>query len=205
MKKFLLSLTAFLILSHIPLAASRREKQTWDSQPYKYEMRFGYGIPSETAVDTYLSNPLYSSGGRLSSIYSPKRGSLYSTGAFTAEFGLNFRRWFTLAFQASVSGVWNDTLTPDGEEIISRTSGAVINLAPQARFNWIKCSAFRLYSSVGYGLTLVAYGDRCDFKPSFQFIPIGITAGRSVFFFAELGGGVDCNFVGGHMGIGYRF
>ena len=205
MNKFLLSLTTAVLLSQIPLLARKTEKQTWDSQPYKYELRFGYGIPSETPVDAYLSNPLYSSDGRLSSMYSPKRGSLYSTGAFTAELGLNFRKWFTLAFQASISGVWNDTFSPDGTDILSSASGVVFNIAPQARFNWIKCSAFRLYSSVGCGMTLVSYEGETSLSPSFQFIPIGITAGRSVFFFAELGGGVDCNFVGGHLGIGYRF
>ncbi len=202
MKKLSLFL---LILLFCVCSAEGREKQTWDTQKYKYELRVGWGMPSDTPVPAYESNPAYLNGGRLSSIYSPVVGSLYSTGGFSAEFGLNFRKWFTLALQTSFSGIWNDVYKPNKTDVMYRDRGVVFNIAPQARFNWVKRPVFRMYSTVGVGLTLVSYGHFNTIEPSFQFVPLGIAAGKDVFFFAELGGGTGCNFLGYHLGLGYRF
>lgn len=205
MKKliFLIMMLSFGI--HASSSAQEREKQIWDTQKYKYEVRVGWGMPSDTPASLYNSNPSYSSGGRLSSIYSPKRGSLYSTGGFSAEFGLNFRKWFTLALQTSFTGVWNDVYSYDNSTISRRDRGVVFNLAPQVRFNWVSRPAFRMYSSAGAGFTLASLGKENSVEASFQFVPIGMSAGKDVFFFAELGGGTGSNFLGYHLGLGYRF
>ncbi len=202
MKKLVLFLLMIIIGIH---STEGREKQTWDSQKYKYEVRIGWGMPSEAPVPAYKANPAFSNGGTLSSIYSPVVDGLYSTGAFSAEFGLNFRKWFTLAVQTSFAGVWNDVYDHNQADVLYRDRGVVFNLAPQARFNWVKRPAFRMYSSVGVGLTVVSYGHRNSIEPSFQFVPLGMAAGKDVFFFAELGGGTGCNFLGYHLGLGYRF
>ena len=205
MKKFLLFLFVLAVGSCMMLSATDRERQTWDGQPYKYEFRIGWGMPSDTPSAAYYSNPLYTSAGTLSSIYSPKRGSLYSTGGFSAELGLNFRKWFTLAFQTSLCGVWSDVYDYSHTEVLYRNRGVVFNLAPQARFNWVKRPVFRMYSSVGVGFTVVSYGKQNSIETSFQFVPIGFAVGKDVFFFAEAGGGEGCNFLGYHLGLGYRF
>ena len=203
MKKLLLSFFVFIAAQMI-LSAADRERQTWADQPYKYEVRVGWGIPSETPVWIYESmNSSYD--GRLSSIYSPQRDGLYSTGGFSAEFGLNFRKWFTLALQTSFCGVWSDVYDAEGINRLGRENGVVFNIAPQARFNWVKRPLFRMYSSVGVGLTINSYAKTTVFEPSFQFVPLGMSAGKDVFFFAEIGGGVAVNFIGYHLGLGYRF
>lgn len=205
MKKLFLFLLVTVSGICAPVSADGREKQTWAGQKYKYEVRVGWGVPSETPIPAYESNPAFSRGGVLSSIYSPVVGSLYSTGGFSAEVGLNFRNWFTLAFQTSFTGVWNDVYDQNKVNVLYRDRGVVFNIAPQARFNWVRRPAFRMYSSVGVGLTLVSYGHRNSLEPSFQFVPIGMAAGKDVFFFAEMGGGPGCNFMVYHLGLGYRF
>ena len=202
MKKLVLFL---LMLALGVCSALGREKQTWADQKYKYEARIGWGMPSYTAVSVFESNPAYSHGGYLSSIYSPVVGNLYGTGGISAEFGLNFRKWFTLALQTSFCGVWNDVYDNNKADVMYRDRGVVFNIAPQARFNWVKRPAFRMYSSVGFGLTLVSYGNVNALEPSFQIVPLGMAAGKDVFFFAELGGGRSTNFIGYHLGLGYRF
>lgn len=205
MNRLIRSAVPILIALFLSLSADGRERQTWNSQPYKYEVRVGWGMPSDTPVPLFISNPIYSADGTLSSIYSPKRGTLYSTGGISAEFGLNFRKWLTVALQTSFSGVWNDILTNDGLEVTGKARGVVFNIAPQLRLNWVKRPVFRMYTSVGFGMTVVSCGARNSVTSSFQFVPIGMAIGKDVFFFAEAGGGAENNFLGYHIGLGYRF
>lgn len=186
-------------------SASGRERQTWESQPYRYEIRIGWGAPSDTPGLVYRSGMNSSTGGVLSQIYSPKRGGLYSTGGISAELGLNFRKWFTLAFQTSFTGTWSDVLSYDGRDVLNRERGVVFNLAPQLRFNWVSRPTCRFYSSLGAGVTVASHGGKTEVLSSFQYVPLGMALGKDVFFFAELGGGVDINFVGCNLGFGYRF
>lgn len=205
MKKLLLLLIVPFLSFEIAADAEGREKQTWSSQLYKYEIRIGWGMPSDAPSAAYYDNPIYSSDGTLSSIYSPTRGALYSTGGFSAEFGLNLRKWFTLAIQTSLCGLWSDVYDYTHTDVLYKDRGVIFNLAPQARFNWVKRPIFRMYSSIGIGFTVVSYSKRNTIEKSLQFVPIGIAVGKDVFFFAEAGGGVGSNFLGYHLGMGYRF
>lgn len=69
--------------------------------------------------------------------------------------------------------------------------------------NWLTKKHLRLYSGIGYG-TMGGYIDS-DYRPShgFQFIPIGLSYGRTFYGFAELGmGWMYCP---ARAGIGIRF
>jgi hypothetical protein len=101
--------------------------------------------------------------------------------------------------------VWNDVYDHNKADVLYRDRGVVFNIAPQVRLNWVKRPVFRMYSSVGVGLTLVSYGKLNAIEPSFQLVPLGMAAGKDVFFFAEVGGGSSTNFLGYHVGLGYRF
>ena len=69
--------------------------------------------------------------------------------------------------------------------------------------NWLTKKHLRLYSGIGYG-TMGGYIDS-DYCPShgFQFIPIGLSYGRTFYGFAELGMG--WMFCPARAGIGIRF
>lgn len=77
------------------------------------------------------------------------------------------------------------------------------NLMLNVYVNWFTKRDLNLYSGIGYG-TMGGYVDS-DYRPShgFQFIPIGVSYGRSVYGFAELGmGWMYCP---ARAGIGIRF
>lgn len=205
MKRLLLAALMYVLLTPLALSAAKRERQTWDDQPYKYEIRVGWGMPSETPWEAWSNDPTRHSDGPLSSIYGPVQGNMFSTGGISAELGLTFRKWFTLAFQTSFSGIWSDVYDADGEERLYRKNGVVFNLTPQIRLNWIKRPAFKMYSSIGTGMTVVSYNSRSSVQSSLQFVPLGLAIGKDVFFFYEAGGGTGSNFLGCHLGLGYRF
>ena len=77
------------------------------------------------------------------------------------------------------------------------------NLMLNVYGNWLTRKHLRLYSGIGYG-TMGGYVD-ADYRPShgFQFIPIGVSYGRTFYGFAELGmGWMYCP---ARVGIGIRF
>ena len=162
-------------------------------------------MPSETPWEAWSNDPTRHSDGPLSSIYGPVQGNMFSTGGISAELGLTFRKWFTLAFQTSFSGIWSDVYDADGKDRLYRKNGVVFNLTPQIRLNWIKRPVFKMYSSIGTGMTVVSYNGRSSVQSSLQFVPLGLAIGKDVFFFYEAGGGTGSNFLGCHLGLGYRF
>ncbi len=92
-------------------------------------------------------------------------------------------------------------LVEEGEPETGKSYDA--NLMLNVYGNWLTRKHLRLYSGVGYG-TMGGYVDS-DYRPShgFQFIPIGVSYGRTVYGFVELGmGWMYCPARGG---IGIRF
>ena len=71
MKRLLLAALMYVLLTPLALSAAKRERQTWDDQPYKYEIRVGWGMPSETPWEAWSNDPTRHSDGPLSSIYGP--------------------------------------------------------------------------------------------------------------------------------------
>ena len=79
------------------------------------------------------------------------------------------------------------------------------NLMVYLRGNWYTGERFRVYSLVGWPeIPLMAIGDYWGFSwRTFQLTPVGVSYGRRLFGFAELGTGYMYTPV--RAGIGYRF
>lgn len=194
-----------VILSTSYVEAVGREKQTWNDQPYRYEVRLAYGAPSGAAdYVPDLIHPLMPSG-YLASLYGPDNGPLKATGAITAEFNLNLRKWFTLSFSASSTGFWMDRFDSYSMDKIDRKSGFSFNLMPQARFNWVGRPAFKMYTSVGLGMAVCTFAGQTIVTDAFMFVPVGMAIGREFFFFWECGTGNYSSYLGMNAGFGYRF
>ncbi len=88
-------------------------------------------------------------------------------------------------------------------------SMGVIALMPSVRFNYMTHPACTLYGEAQAGMAAYFFDKTCnadadnDLFFSFQVTPIGVTFGRKVFGFAEIGAGWQ--WIGGQLGIGYRF
>ena len=60
-----------------------------------------------------------------------------------------------------------------------------------------------MYSSIGLGIAMT-YDPRPDeILPIFQMAPLGISVGKRLYGFGEIGLGAE--YIGGRVGIGYRF
>lgn len=78
---------------------------------------------------------------------------------------------------------------------------------PVVRFTWLNRRWVRMYTSLGLGATFATGVDYeterfNDDLFAFQFTPIGISVGRSLFGFAEVGVGAQGALM---MGVGYKF
>ena len=208
-RKAILVVAASLTVSAL-YASNRQEKEFNFRQkfPYKYEFRVGWaGYP---LVDTFMWGRPYfmefcdpALGTDPGTWYEPRYGNDYMTGIVFGEFSIHFKRWFTLAVTAGVNGLWGTDIDPKTGMVAARHSGAAIHIVPFARFYYVNTRAFRLYSSVGLGFAFGGFRNDWEMYPVFQLAPIGLTAGTKVFFFAE--SAVGSSWMGGRMGIGFRF
>lgn len=189
---------------------NRKEKIFRERFPYRYELRLGYGASPEYDTDNFMrTNYFYKYDDAtgpyrpsLDNLYKVQEGAGYVSGVFTAEFSIHYRRWFTLAFNLGVNGMWGSEYDPL-TEIYTRKSGASFNFMPVARFNWFTFSKIRMYSAVGAGIYAGFYDDEAVVTPAGMLVPVGITLGKKFFFFAETV--ISTATMGGNMGVGYRF
>ena len=189
-----------------------RDTRFKENFPYKYEITLGWG--GYPILDDYLwgngwgcaacaeMNNLHNMG-RLNHIYRTVNGGEYMTGLISGEFNIHYSRRFTLSLEAGVNGIWGSLYNKLDGSLADKMHGASITLLPQAQFNWLNTKNVRLYSSVGLGLGFGGYDNEFWAYPEAQLTPIGITAGHTVFFFAEQSFGTA--YFGGKFGVGYRF
>ena len=201
MKRHLFLMAVIALFASIPLNA--REKQTWEGQTYKYEVIVGVApIFKYTPFYDFISDSFGSS--KLDLIYAPERGPIYTAGGYSAEFGLNFRSWFTLAFNASASGIWHDRYDEIARQV-DRMSGVQISVMPVARFTWLDWDTVILYSSVGFGGGITTYAGKTVPHLSTYLAPLGMQLGGRVFGMAEWAIGDNINMQAVKIGIGMKF
>lgn len=214
MKKLILVAFATIIAisAHAQSKKEIRNERFKENFPYKYEVSIGWG--GYPIVDDYTWGggwgcqacremiALHQSN-NLAHLYRTVNGGEYMTGLISGEFSVHFKRWFTLSVEAGVNGIWGSRLNKLNGEVVERMHGAVFTCIPHAQFNWLNRKNIRLYSSVGLGLSVGAYDNYAEAYPAAQLTPIGITAGRKIFFFAEQS--IGTAYMGGKAGVGYRF
>lgn len=91
---------------------------------------------------------------------------------------------------------------------IYENTGLRILVTPSVHFHWLRKSCFTAYSGIGYCIptSIDDWEDpyyKKNWYQGFQYTPIGITFGRSLFGLAELGYGP--RYFPLRLGIGYRF
>lgn len=215
MKRLLL--TAFAALIALSASAENwREARNRDFKekfPYKYEVRLGWsgypildaanfpnGYSGHRDVDILIWN--YHDG-NIDALYGTAYGPEYMTGLISGEFSIHFKRWFTLAVEAGFNGIWGSVYDKYDGNRVETNRGVTFTVMPHARFYWVNCRSFRMYSGIGLGVCLGGYDGDFAVYPAAQLSPVGFTAGRKIFVFAE--SSVGTTYMGGKFGIGYRF
>lgn len=139
----------------------------------------------------------------LGSIYNDYEGVSYTTGNIYGEYAWNIKKWFTTSVSASTDIIWtnrHDALT--GARVDTQ-SAALVHIMGKAQFNWVSREIVRMYSSVSLGFITSFGAHSFGISPGIQFTPVGIEVGKKIFGFGEAGFGTT--YVGGMVGIGYRF
>lgn len=189
------------LLSVSASASSRRVEL-----PFDYEVRLGWGgYPAldEIYFDSsqYYSPQQYRSS--ISSLYSDYDGPLYSTGAIYADFSFLFKRWFSLSLGINCDILFGNTYNALTGKKTGNRNVSVFTLIPQARFYYLNREYVRMYSSIGAGLVCGVSRESQELMPAFHVALLGVTVGRKLFGFAEVGTGSI--YAGIMAGIGVRF
>ncbi len=136
------------------------------------------------------------------------RGPVYTAGAWSLSYDYRFRKWFDLGLMLGYYGEYSRSYSNTDASPVGRNRAHAITVMPAMRFTWLNRRWVRMYSSLGLGATFV-FGHRDRNTDSFrerhvafQFTPVGISVGRSLFGFAEIGAGAQGCLM---MGIGYKF
>ena len=186
--------------------SSVKEERFRERFPFRYEVRLGYGGTPLYDEDNFMYSgccpDIYRPFPSLDNLYSVQGADAYMTGVISGEFSIHYRRWFTLAFNLGINGMWGrnyDSLN----DVYLRKSGLSFNIMPVARFHWFTRPVVRMYTSVGLGLYAGWYDGRSEVTAAGMLVPVGISIGKKVFFFAE--SIYSTASFGGNLGLGYRF
>ena len=208
MKRILMIVTVLTFCTSLNAQNLVKEQVFCAKFPWKYELRIGYGgyplMDSMQFLNPYsyceCEAPMFP---ELGNMYSPKIKNEYMTGILSAEFSIHFKRWFSLAFNLGVNGMWRTMSDPlDGGDTFAKR-GASFNLIPTARFQYVNSKYVRMYTGFGLGLYVGCFDGEVLVTPAAQFTPLGISVGRKFFFFAESCIGTAS--MGGNFGVGCRF
>ena len=198
-KRLTMALCLLLIL---PLGAAAQKNP---DVPFRHEWRFGVaGFP-------FMESLMFSSWGYdfdlppaddLDNIYSDYPGATRALGLLSAEYSINYRKHFTFSIGGYFTGLWYSTY--DYKDVRKGTDvGFNLSILPTARFKYINREFFSMYGSVAAGVAVGYFDKELYAFPTFQLVPLGVTAGRKVYGFAEVGFGLL--YIGGNVGVGYRF
>ena len=174
---------------------SKTEKNTIPSRAWRNDIRIGIGMPGalsvlslngvttgeivETIFDTRASNYYYSSY-----IYIPP---------LTLEYSGYVKDWLLIGGKASFSAEYRykyDKLT-DERVGIDTSSSFVAGGFFTMRFEYMRREVVRLYSGFGVGMTVHTCDRVQTVTPFVDMTYFGVSVGKSIYGFAEVGGGTS--------------
>jgi hypothetical protein len=140
-------------------------------------------------------------------------------GSFTIQPRFNVNRWFSVGMEFA-GQYWNshgykteDITDPDTGDVTGQkktykgtASMLVLAAMPTAHFKYMVHPRCTLYGEAQLGVAYYSFNRSDDPNNvifSFQAIPFGVTFGRDLYGFAEVG--IGTQWMGGHIGVGYRF
>ena len=190
-----------LLLCQLGLSA-----QDNDDIPYRHEWRFGLaGLPIMDGLlysDGYFDIDPHINYLDPDRLYKDYNGTSRMFGLISAEYSINFRKRFTFAVGGYLTSAWNRVYRYDGTPKRPEI-GFGLTIMPTARFKYVSRDAFSMYGSAGLGVMVGLSEKEVYCYPTFQLVPLGLTFGRKVYGFAEFGLGTL--YIGGNIGVGYRF
>ncbi len=200
-------LMAVLVLLALPSIAGNKEKRP---SPYRYEANIAWGYTPNFSI-TSFDDYAYFSYNTLDYMYRNYIGRKVTTGLISADFNIQYKKWFALGIQLNAVAITNTEMSAITKKASGKFTEYSLSLLPYARFTYMNREFVKLYSAVGAGLSFnhdvlpqgYAADSRNNMSARFQLVPFGVMAGRRFYGLAELGLGTE--YMGFRIGAGYRF
>ncbi len=219
MKKYILFVFALWISVAASGVETRRTRSTYELNRHEFALsgafypgRYAFGYDFDFIPRTYQ----HCGSINVSDIY--LSASTYAkekvTNSWTFSYSYNFSRIFALQAGVTYEGGWSECYRAEDDLLVSSISSQFLTPMLTARFSWLNRKYVRMYSSIGAGMSVSlssthyvtddnAVHERPDTYLSLQVTPVGISVGKQLYGFVEVG--VGTIYLGGCFGIGYRF
>lgn len=189
-------------------AAVNKAQSSKEAQPWRHDIRVGVSSPgllSTIFISSTLNEPNASYNPSTSTALANERyyntPTYYLPGA-TIEYGQRLKPWLMVGGKASFAMTWSSRRHVYTDEILYRDNCYAIGLLLNFRFDWLRRDVVRLYSSIGIGIASRIAFDNNLIVPMYDATYFGMSLGRSVYGFAEIGAGISGSL---RAGIGVRF
>ena len=165
------------------------------AQEYKYEAKLGC-FPVDALNLVYLMGEDPSG----ETTYGPMK----TAGIFSADFDYKVKKWLTVGAKVNYRNSWRDMKTiSDGLEVFSIDRLQAVSVMPTVKFTTGYDSVFRYYATLGVGAGMDLSSGVNDAFVALQFTPVGISVGKKVSWYFELG--IGHAFMGFMTGLSWRF
>ena len=112
--------------------------------------------------------------------------------------------WLTVGAKLNYRNSWRDMKTiSDGLEVYSIDRLQAVSVMPTVKFTTGHDSVFRYYATLGVGAGMDLSSGVNDAFVALQFTPVGISVGKKISWYFELG--IGHAFMGFMTGISWRF
>lgn len=118
------------------------------------------------------------------------------------EYSCNIKPWLSLGGKATFAATWSSMRHVSTNELLYRNNRIATALILNLRFDYLRKPIINLYSAVGAGIAARFAYDDGVVTPMYDLTFFGLTLGRKVYFFAEVGAGISGSL---RAGVGYRF
>ena len=173
---------------------------------YEHDLRITYGAPgiiSYALLDSKytLYNTKTDFPNRIDR-YRTKSTPRYTLATLGIGYSQQYEPWLALGCKSTFAASWQKNYDTISGDYLYNSNTYNVSLMLDARFSWLRREAVSMYSS--FSLGVLAHIERANggYIPFFDATLVGISVGRSLYGFAEVGVGIGGSV---RVGIGYRF
>lgn len=174
--------------------------------PYKHDIRITYGAPGLISwlmlVPTFGNHDYYYSFPDVIDDLRKNDGPHYVVATLGLSYSQQLKPWFSLGCKTTFAAFFCKTYDTMTGQKLYRDDAYNVSAMLDCRFSWLRREKVTMYSSAALGV--MAHIERANggYIPMADFALVGVSFGRSLYGFVEVGIGV-----GGSVraGLGYRF
>ena len=129
-------------------------------------------------------------------------GPTYMLANIGLSYSKQLRPWFALGAKGTFAATWQNTYDTFTNEKLYNNNCYVTSIMLESRFSWLRREKVELYSTIALGVVARIKRSAGGIAPMFDTALFGVSFGRSLYGFVEIGGGIGGS---ARAGIGYRF